>query len=261
MEKTPSSPPLTDYLSRTADYLAAITRLFGDYKRRTFSALQIQPGQRMLDAGCGTGDDLIALARHLGPAAELHGIDVSPELIERARARAEAEKLPLHFEVMDLLTPRFPPASFHRIRCDRVFQHLPEPAAALRTLVALTCPGGLILVADVDWTSLRVEHPDPATTALILDAQRKVVPSPDSGRKLHTLFHHAGLADIETHAETICITDPGVALFVTGLGTILDHLRQTGALPSEAADAWLRDAGQPGFFCSLTGYMTHGRVP
>ena len=48
-----------------------------------------RPGERILDAGCGPGTCLVALARAVGPAGRVSGIDLSPVMIERARRRIE----------------------------------------------------------------------------------------------------------------------------------------------------------------------------
>src|SRR5262249_49390647 len=53
-------------------------------------ALALAPGQRLLDVGCGLGDAGLALAKDLGEAGELVGIDASAAMLEVARARARS---------------------------------------------------------------------------------------------------------------------------------------------------------------------------
>lgn len=60
-------------------------------------ALDLRPGMRVLDVGCGPGRHAIALA---GRGIEVHGVDLSPEFI--ALARAAAGDLPATFEVLDV---------------------------------------------------------------------------------------------------------------------------------------------------------------
>jgi cyclopropane fatty-acyl-phospholipid synthase-like methyltransferase len=61
--------------------------------------LELGPGKRVLDVGCGPGRHSLALARR-GIAA--HGVDLSPDFIELATKAAAAEDLPATFEEMDV---------------------------------------------------------------------------------------------------------------------------------------------------------------
>ena len=63
-----------------------------DYKRRTFALLGAKAGARLLDVGCGTGDDALAMARLVGPDGHVTGIDTSETMIAEARARLRSER-------------------------------------------------------------------------------------------------------------------------------------------------------------------------
>lgn len=56
-------------------------------RRMGLRLLAPRPGEQILDAGCGPGTSLVALARGVGPAGWVTGIDLSPAMIERARRR------------------------------------------------------------------------------------------------------------------------------------------------------------------------------
>jgi ubiquinone/menaquinone biosynthesis C-methylase UbiE len=57
------------------------------YKRETYALLGIQPGSVVLDAGCGTGDDVLAMAQLLQGCGRIIGLDSSATMLEAARAR------------------------------------------------------------------------------------------------------------------------------------------------------------------------------
>jgi SAM-dependent methyltransferase len=59
----------------------------------------LEPGTRVLDVGCGPGRHALALARR---GISVHGVDLSPDFIDLARASAAAEDLPATFEVQDV---------------------------------------------------------------------------------------------------------------------------------------------------------------
>jgi SAM-dependent methyltransferase len=60
-------------------------------KERTFTLLALQVGNRVLDVGCGTGDDVRALAQIVGPTGRGVGLDSSQTMIEAARRRAAGQ--------------------------------------------------------------------------------------------------------------------------------------------------------------------------
>ena len=62
-------------------------------------ALDLRPGERVLDVGCGPGRHSLALARR---GLEVHGVDLSPDFVALAARAAEAESLPASFEVLDV---------------------------------------------------------------------------------------------------------------------------------------------------------------
>lgn len=64
--------------------------LYAGARADAVRALQLQPGQRVLDLGCGTGLALPALAEAVGPTGEVVGVDGSPQMLARARRRTRA---------------------------------------------------------------------------------------------------------------------------------------------------------------------------
>src|SRR5262245_61100526 len=58
------------------------------YKEASFAALELAPGGRVLDVGCGNGDDLLQLAERIGPDGTAVGVDPSSAVLERARTRS-----------------------------------------------------------------------------------------------------------------------------------------------------------------------------
>jgi len=101
---------------------------------------------RVLEVGVGTGLSLPAYARHL----EIVGIDLSPEMLEKARERVAEERLShvtgLH--EMDAGNLRFPDNSFDTVVAMYVMTVVPDPEIVMRELARVARPGGEIMLVN-----------------------------------------------------------------------------------------------------------------
>ena len=71
----------------------AETRFIAGIRKQAITALQLQPGETVLDAGCGTGWCLPALATQVGVHGHVMGFEPSPDMLDIARERASREGL------------------------------------------------------------------------------------------------------------------------------------------------------------------------
>ena len=105
------------------------------------------PGTRMLDVACGTGNLSWAAAR---AGAVVTGIDIAPNLIETARARASAEGLKINFDEGDAEQLPYGDASFDTVVTMFGAMFAPRPEMAAAELLRVCRPGGRIAMAN--WT-------------------------------------------------------------------------------------------------------------
>jgi SAM-dependent methyltransferase len=103
--------------------------------------LDVPPGARWLDAGCGTGA-LAAEVLRAGRPATLVGVDSSAEQIALARRSVVDRRV--RFEVGDIEAPQFPEPGADAIVSGLVLNFLPDPAASLARMAALCRPGGVV---------------------------------------------------------------------------------------------------------------------
>ncbi len=87
-------PPSTATLRRRYARVASIYDwanlegvLYADARARAIELLDLQPGERVLDVACGTGANFALIERRIGAAGELVGLDLTPEMLDRAHAR------------------------------------------------------------------------------------------------------------------------------------------------------------------------------
>lgn len=111
------------------------------------SRLDLKPGERVLDVACGTGN-LTIPAAHQG--ADVIGVDIAPNLLERGREWAKAEGLAIQFDEGDAEELPYEDASFDTIVTMFGAMFAPRPEATAAELTRVCRPGGRIAMAN--WT-------------------------------------------------------------------------------------------------------------
>ncbi|MEX2553940.1 MAG: class I SAM-dependent methyltransferase [Actinomycetota bacterium] len=104
-------------------------------------ALDVKPGERVLDLACGTGNAAI-LAAHKG--ARVVGVDLEPALLEIAAGRAAEKDLVIEWIEVDARAAPFPPASFDVVLSVFGVMYVPDQRQAVRSVTRLCRRGGII---------------------------------------------------------------------------------------------------------------------
>ena len=167
-------------------------------KRRMLELLDLRDGLAVLDAGCGTGDDVLVLAGRVAPSGRAVGLDLDETLLAEARTRAARSALPARLDLGDLHALPYPDGTFDRCRCERVLHHLADPGRALGELVRVTRPGGRVVVGDSDAGELIIGGADPGVSEAIArcaGATRRAA-TRRLGRELGSRFRAAGLREL-----------------------------------------------------------------
>ncbi len=164
--------------------------------RRLVELSALPAAARVLDAGCGPG--LVAEA-FLETGHEVFGVDLSTEMVERARARCARFGARARFErgsLMDLAPPRPFDASVSRF----VLHHVEDPLAFLRAQVSRVAPGGVVVASD------HVTDPDPAAARWREELERardRTHTRNLTSGELADAFARAGLAEVRLVEETV----------------------------------------------------------
>ena len=117
-------------------------------RQRTATLAQLQPGDQVLDVGCGTGTLALEIKRRVGSAGRVVGIDPGTEQI--ARAKAARRDLPIAFQIGVIEQLAFPDQTFDVVLSTLMMHHLPASlkAQGLAEIARVLKPGGRLIIAD-----------------------------------------------------------------------------------------------------------------
>jgi ubiquinone/menaquinone biosynthesis C-methylase UbiE len=249
-----------DYFIRFLDEASA-DESFQAYKQHSFTLLDLQQGQHILDVGCGTGEDARALAQRVAPGGRVVAVDGSQAMIATARQRNEGCALPIEFQTADAHQLPFADGSFDASRADRIFMHLESPARALGEMLRVTRPGGRVLVYEVDFETITLDLPDRERTRKIIQTWCDGFRNGWLGRHIPALFREARLEDVRITAATLWLRYPVVMQMVGP--TTVERACAAGRITAAEGEEWLQqvheryEAGL--LFSTLTGFLVVGR--
>jgi O-methyltransferase/aklanonic acid methyltransferase len=171
---------------------------FSTLAESVVAALDLRPGMRVLDVGCGTG---AITARALGLGCEVSAIDAVPGMIDRLRAmRPDADA-----QVMDAHDLAFRDGTFDAAVAAFVMHLLDDPARAAREVHRTLAPGGWFAIALPG----PANEPDPID-ALFAEYAHHLPPGGSIGEPLDSvsLLAAAGFADITSAAIDVSLAVP-----------------------------------------------------
>lgn len=159
-------------------------------RRMILDRARIAPGEAVLDVGCGTGSLALEARRRVGIGGSVHGIDASPEMIERATQKARDAGLAADFRQAAAQTLPFADACFDLVLSTLMLHHLPraDREQCVREIRRVLKPGGRLLAVDFD-------APSSASRSLLKHFHPHSHVAPDD---LVALVRDAGLRVIES---------------------------------------------------------------
>jgi ubiquinone/menaquinone biosynthesis C-methylase UbiE len=236
---------------------------FVEYKRRSYELLRLEPGMRVLEAGCGLGDDAFRIAQLIMPGGKVVGLDSSAGMIEKARSRKLSAELPVEFHTGDVRALPFPDNSFARCRIDRTLQHIPQPERAISEMVRVLKPDGLLLAYDNDWGTFSVTSQDREITRSLENFWCDSFTNSWIGRDQCDLFISSGLVDVKIDPSVSLITDFETADKVYNLRETVRRATVEGVISVAQGRSWIEELGdrtsKGSFMAALTAYTVVGK--
>jgi ubiquinone/menaquinone biosynthesis C-methylase UbiE len=120
------------------------------FRTKTVDLARLEPGDSVLDVGCGTGSLAIVVKRKVGGQGQVSGIDASPEMIARATAKAANAAIDVSFKMAVAEALPFADATFDAVLSTLMLHHLPRKVRqeCLSEIQRVLKPGGRLLVVD-----------------------------------------------------------------------------------------------------------------
>ena len=154
-------------------------------------SLGLREGETVLDLGSGGGLDALLAARQVGPAGRVIGVDMTPEMLARAR-RAAAEVPTVEFREGRLEALPVDDASVDAVTSNCVINLVPDKTRVFREVARVLRPGGRMVVSDIV-----LDRPLPATLASDLAAYVGCLAGALTRTEYMEAIRAAGLAAVE----------------------------------------------------------------
>ena len=257
-------PEPRDYIDPR--YLDIAAEAVKQDKQRTYTYMHLQPGQMVLDVGCGPGSDTIALASLVGPTGRVVGVDHDAAMIAEAQKRAAQAGCSAwcHYYQADAAALPLETGTFDASRSERLFQHVLNPAAVLSEMARVTKPGGWVIVLDTDWSTLSFDTAE-------VDLERRLsryrlehlVNSGYVGRQLYGLFKRQQLMEITVEIRPIYVTDYALGRYASHLDVLEADALAADVITEEELHRWRQSLAQAqaegAFFLHVTTVLVAGR--
>jgi arsenite methyltransferase len=207
-------------------------------RKLVYEALDAQPGDRVLDVGCGPGFYSRELLDQVGPEGSVTGVDQSPPMLAVAKRRSEGLGN-ARFEEGDATALPVESEGFDRALSVQVLEYVKDVPSALAELHRALRPGGRVVVWDVDWATVSWHSEDPNRMARVLSAWDEHLAHPSLPQRLSASLRAAGFEDVHMAGHGFATAElTEEAYGGAALPVIERYVRQQG---SPDVDAWAQE--------------------
>ena len=231
-------------------------------KADSVDLLRLGPGQRGLDVGCGTGEEVAAMGELVGDGGAAVGVDLAKTMVGEAQSRHGSRDLPVWFSPADAGRLPFADGAFDACRVERTLQHSDDADAVVAEMARVLRPGGRLVAVEPDWDTLAFDTPLAHINRRIYRDVLDRAPSRVIGRRLSAVLGRAGMGGIEVRGWVVCFTTYAHAQRALTLEALAQASVRAGVVSQAEATSWLdslrRADAEGAFFASLTMFTVSG---
>jgi arsenite methyltransferase len=234
-------------------------------RRQYFDLFALSGGEAVLDLGCGTGANAMALVDHLQGNCNVIGVDTSKPMLAIGERNLQSFAYPdrIRLQFGDAHELPFPEGGFDAAMIIQVLEYSNEPIRMLQETRRILKPGGKVFVADTDWDTV-------VWNSNLKDRTRQIVLNWSDheadgwqGRKILEYLTRAGFQSVQGRtlpiAESSFSEDSYSYLFTK---IIIDYLIRSEKMAASELEEWMQDlkskAEAGHFYFSLNRYAFVG---
>ena len=229
-----------EFNQELAEQMEVLYRQPDILRRRSivYEALGAQPGERILDAGCGPGFYVAELLEQVGSEGSVVGVDASAPMLGVAAKRSEGHANVSFLEGEVTALP-VGDADFDRVLSVQVLEYVADIPAALAELRRVLRPGGTVLIWDVDWGTVSWHSEDQGRMERFLKAWDKHLTDPSLPRTLSARMREAGFEDVQLEGHAFATDDVNETTYAGALVPLM-----AGFVGTEEAQEWAEEQRQ-----------------
>ena len=200
--------------------------------------LDLQPGSRVLDYGCGPGFVTEGMAGIVGSAGRAYGVDLNARFVANASNRNSASDN-VSFHLIDGNRIPLDDRTVDRLLCKNVLEYVPDVHTTLAEFRRVLEPGGRLLLIDSDWGFVAVEPWGRERTKRFFDAAALAFREPEIGRKLRAHLLDAGFDHVDVRVQARVDIEGGSLLVLRNMAIYGGEFE---SMPADEIDAMLDEA-------------------
>jgi arsenite methyltransferase len=201
-------------------------------------ALGAQPGECVLDVGCGPGFYVTELLDQVGSGGSVTGVDVSRAMLAVAAKRAEGHGNVTFYEA-DATSLPVSDGTFDAAVSVQALEYVPDVTAALREIHRALRPDGRVVIWDIDWSTVSWHTADNARMRRLLDAWDRHLTHPSLPRTLVPRLQAAGFADVTANGHAFVSTSLDPETYGGSLTRMITrYATEQGGVDTAEVESW-----------------------
>lgn len=192
-----------DYLVSSMQNMLKIDGI-REVKHKAIKLLRLNPGESVIEFGCGLGHDAEILSEYVKPHGNVVGIDSSLSMLNAAKKYSTRSNIQFHHGKINELS--FLPDSFDAAYADRVLVSQPNFSKTFSNMVRFLKPKGRICITDLDYGSIILYPFNEKVSQAIKTRFHEITENPLIGRELSNLFYQENLINIHVCPTAYSIT-------------------------------------------------------